>query len=846
MNIVMIAEKPSVARTYVEALDLASPKKEEGYYEGKSKWDGNYYYVTWSRGHLVTMSYPQVYDPKYEKWNFADLPFLPSKYKYEVIKENGAAKQFKVVKSLYHKADIDQIIYAGDSGREGLYIQCLIRDLAGNNGHVTEKVLWIDSQTTAEIRKGLNELKPLSSYNAYKDAGYMRAIEDFAFGINYSRMFTLKFGREFNQTIGNTDKPKSISIGRVMTCVLAMVVEREREIKNFVPTSFYKVFANCSNGSIEFSADWLIDSESKYYDSPDLYNNKGFLKLDKANDFIAELSQNPTLVVDKVEDKTERKKAPLLYNLAELQNECSKRFKIDPNKTLEVVQKLYEAKLTTYPRTDARYLSTAICVEIEDNLKGLQKMGYNKQFVDQILSSGAYKGLEKTGYCDDSKITDHYAIFPTGGGDASGLDDLELNIYQMIVDRFICIFLPQAEYNVSTAILKAHNGERFKISEKVLVEKGYLEVLQGKVEEDEELGDEKLSDFIKKGDSYSGEFLSDEGKTTPPKRYTSGSMILAMENAGNLIEDEELRAQIKGSGIGTSATRAAILEKLVKIEHIKINKKTQVITPGAIGEAVYDIVKRVIPEFLSPKMTASWEKGLSQIEDGKTTREYYQQILDAEIRKTYDKLKDIVTQEGSDYAPFESVDLGVKCPFCDGTFVTARKGVKCSNYKYKDDNACKVYISRNMSKDELETLVANGTAGPFEFTKSDKSGTFSAFLKVDNEAKSIVYDFPDSNGKNSDFKSEDTGLKCPFCGKEVVTTPKGYKCKGYRYNDKKACGFCLSELGGVKFGFDHVKELIEYGSIGPFEFTKKSGAGTYNAKMVLDKKTKGTKLDFSG
>lgn len=742
MNIVMIAEKPSVARTYADALDLENPQKREGYIEGKSKWDGNYYFVTWSVGHLVTLSYPEKYDPKYKNWNFDDLPFLPEKYKYEVIKES--AKQFKVVKELYHRPEIDSIILAGDSGREGILIQTYIKMLAGTNGHATEKVLWIDSQTKEEIRNGLLKMKPFSAYSRLIDAGFMRAIEDYAFGLNYSRMLTCKFGSAFNKKI-KSEKWKSINIGRVMTCVLGMIVSREREIKSFKATPFYKIFANCGNGKFEFSVDWMIDKESGYYDSPLLYDNKGFLRYSDAEKFIDELSKDPHLIVDKLEDKVEKKKAPLLYNLAELQNECSKRFKIGPDETLKIAQKLYEGKLTTYPRTDARYLSTAICKEINVNLLGLKKMGYNQKFIEQILNFGMYSGIENTNYCNDSKITDHYAIIPTGQGDPSSLSELELNVYHMIVDRFICIFLPQAEYNISTAILKAHNDERFKITEKSLAKVGFLEVLKGKFEENDESDGVKLSDYLKKGDTFDAEFLSEDGKTSPPKRYTSGSIILAMENAGNLIEDEDLRAQIKGSGIGTSATRAGILEKLVKIGYICINKKTQIITPHSDGEAIYDLVNATIPSFLSPKMTASWEKGLSQIEEGLTTKAQYQQTLEKEIRKTYEKLKAIPVKE-EPREKFTSEKTGLKCPLCGNPVVTARNGFRCQGYR--KEGGCSFYMSGfggvEITQDMIKALTSTGHTESYSFMKKSGSGFYHASFVVDKEQNKVILDFNNS------------------------------------------------------------------------------------------------------
>lgn len=748
MNIVMYAEKPSVARSYADALDLESPQKKDGFIEGRSKWDGNYYYVTWALGHLVTLSYPEKYDPKYKNWNFDDLPFLPEKYKYEVIKESS--KQFKVMKALLNKDDIDCIVYGPDPAREGILIASYIRMVAGANGHATEKVLWIDSQTKEEIRNGLLRLKPLSAYAKLIEAGYMRAIEDYAFGLNYSRMLSCKFGKSFNDKI-RSQKWKPINVGRVMTCVLGMVVKREREIKNFKPTSFSKVFANCSNGTYEFSADWIIDKESKYYDSPLLYDNKGFLNESDADKFLDELSADPKLIVSSVEDKIEKKAPPLLYNLAELQSACSKSLKISPNDTLQIAQNLYERKLTTYPRTDARYLSTAICKEIDKNLSGLKGMGYNTKYIEQILNFGMYSGIENTKYCNDSKISDHYAIIPTGQGDTTGLSELELAVYQMIVDRFICIFLPQAEFNTSTVILKAHNNERFKISEKSMTKIGFLEVLKGKTEETDECDGVRLSQFILKGDEYDAEFFTEDGKTTPPKRYTSGSMILAMENAGNLIEDEELRAQIKGSGIGTSATRAGILEKLVKIGYLCINKKTQIITPHTDGEAIFDIVNSTIPNFLSPEMTASWEKGLSYIEQGRSSREEYRRLMENDIRRVYEKLKAIPSEESAPKPQFTSENTELTCPICGRPVVTTRYGYKCQDNK--KGSGCSFFVSEiggvKITPDMIQLLATKGRTGTYTFTKKSGKGSYKAALAVDRNEKKIILDFENKYTKIS-------------------------------------------------------------------------------------------------
>lgn len=629
MRIVMTAEKPSVARAYADALDLENKKSGDGKITGHSNWDGNDYTITWSIGHLVTLSYPEKYDAKYKKWDFNDLPFLPDQYKYELIPDGK--KQFQVIKSLYNDPATDRIILAGDSGREGLYIQALILMMSGDNKRADKIVLWIDSQTKEEIRRGLKEAKPLSAYENLRNAGYMRAIEDYSFGLNYSRMLTCKFGREFNNMV-HGDKWKAIAVGRVMTCVLGMTVDREREIKNFVPMSFYKILG--SNDDIRSA--WLIDKDSAYAESADIYDNKGFKNRAKAEDFLLQLNKNKTLKVSDISEKTEKKKAPLLYNLAELQAECSKRFKISPDQTLSVAQKLYESQLITYPRTDARVLSTAVCKEIKGNLNGLMRVTkHNAGYVNRILTMDLHTGLEKTVYCDDTKITDHYAMIPTGKGNPSGLSEIEEAIYFMIVDRFLCIFFPQAEYSISTITLVHPCGERFRASEKNLVKAGFLEIL-GTETVDTAKG--KFSSRFKKGDVLSVNFTIEDGKTTPPPRYTSGSMILAMENAGKLIENEELRAQIKTCGIGTSATRAGILKKLVANGYLNLNKKTQVLTPHADGEAVYDIVKKTVAGFLSPETTASWEKGLSMIENGDISSDMFRKKMETEIVKTYKRI----------------------------------------------------------------------------------------------------------------------------------------------------------------------------------------------------------------
>lgn len=629
----MISEKPSVAMEYVKALQLSNSKRNDGYIEGHSSWDNNDYVVTWAVGHLITLSYPEKYDEKYKKWNLKDLPFLPTEYKYECI--SSVSKQFKVVKSLYNRPDIDGILLAGDSGLEGYYIQSLIIEAAGFNKNAWVKVVWIDSQTQDEIRRGIREAKPTSDpfYIHLKEEGYARAIEDYSMGINFSRALSCKYGKDFNAKI-KSEKYKPISVGRVMTCVLGMIVERERAIAAFKPTDFWKINAQMG----EYTAEYKAVEGVKMYNSPLLHQNSGFLSEQYADKFLEVLNKDKKLTVENVEEKTEKQLAPLLFNLAELQSECSKKFKITPDQTLKVAQSLYEKKLTTYPRTDARVLTTAISKEISKNLNGLLKGNYRADIINTILSNKWYEGLSNTKYVDDKKVTDHYAIIPTGITEAESLSDLELKVYHLIIDRFLAIFYPAAEFKKASITYIHSIGEKFFINGKRMIQKGYLEVY-GEVKED------SLAPAVKKGDTVPCSFEKKKSQTTPPKHFTSSSLILAMENAGNYIEEddeaklEELKAQMKGTGIGTSATRAEIIKKLVDLEYIGLERKTQVYSRTKVGEEVYNIVKNTIPSLLNPKMTASWQLGLKQIENGKITKQDFLNKLYAFIKEKVELCK---------------------------------------------------------------------------------------------------------------------------------------------------------------------------------------------------------------
>lgn len=626
---VYIAEKPSVAQEFAKALKL-NTRRKDGYLEGEDA------IVTWCVGHLVTMSYPEEYDPKLKRWSLDTLPFIPKEFKYEVIP--AVAKQFKIVKELLTREDVDTIYVCTDSGREGEYIYRLVEQKAQVKGKVRKRV-WIDSQTEEEILRGIREAKDLSEYDNLSASAYLRAKEDYLMGINFSRLLTLKYGNSISNYLHT--KYAVLSVGRVMTCVLGMVVRREREIREFVKTPFYRVLNTVDIQGQTFEGEWRAVKGSKYFESFDLYKENGFKERKKAEELVEYLKEPAPVMcrISSVEKKKEKKNPPLLYNLAELQNECSKRFKISPDETLRIVQELYEKKLVTYPRTDARVLSTAVAKEISKNLNGLSKYEMAAPYLQDIVGFGSHKSLEKTRYVNDKQITDHYAIIPTGQGLSAlrGITATARQVYDAVVRRFLSIFYPPAVYQ-KVSITTQTKEECFFSSFKVLAEEGYLKVVgvpNAKKEGDEDTEQNADTSFfhllngLKKGMELPVKALEiKEGETSPPKRYNSGSIILAMENAGQLIEDEELRAQMKGSGIGTSATRAEILKKLIHIKYLALNKKTQIITPALQGEMVFDVVENSIKSLLNPELTASWEKGLNYVADGQITPEEYMKKLD--------------------------------------------------------------------------------------------------------------------------------------------------------------------------------------------------------------------------
>lgn len=661
---IFIAEKPSVAREFAKALKL-NAKQMDGYLEAQNT------IITWCVGHLVTMSYPDAYDERLKRWSLQTVPFIPDKFKYQVI--DNVKKQFGIVSGLLNRDDVDTIYVCTDSGREGEYIYRLVEQEANVSGKIRKRV-WIDSQTEEEILRGIKEAKDLSEYDNLSASAYLRAKEDYLMGINFSRVLTLKYGQNIKDYL-QIDKGV-VSVGRVMTCVLGMVVNREREIRDFVKTPFYRVLAGLKLNENNFQAEWKAVEGSKYFASPLLYKENGFKERKSAETLITEvLGTSLAMTIESVEKKTEKKNPPLLYNLAEIQNDCSKLFKISPDETLRIIQELYEKKMVTYPRTDARVLSTAVAKEIHKNISGLRQYPLVAQAATDIIAGGSYKNIAKSRYVNDKQITDHYAIIPTGQGlnNLNSMHPTSAKVYEIIVRRFLSIFLPPAKYqkvSLTASLPNEEKKESFFANFKVLTESGYLDMMQysfskkkddaGKndaketTEKDAKQGSEAGDNAsgeqefkcdaaflttlskLKKGMQIPvGEFVIKEGETSPPKRYTSGSLILAMENAGQLIEDEELRAQIKGQGIGTSATRAEILKKLVANNYLALAKKTQVITPTLLGEVIYEVVDASIKPLLDPKLTASWEKGLSLVADGSITEdEYMKKLSDFVIRRT--------------------------------------------------------------------------------------------------------------------------------------------------------------------------------------------------------------------
>ena len=847
----IITEKPSVAQEFAKILKVSG--RQNGYLENES------YVITWCVGHLVEMVYPEEYDSKYKKWKLEDLPFLPKDYKYGVIK--SVSGQYDVVHKMLHREDIDTVYWAGDAGKEGQTIEENIRNFGGVREGMQELRVWIDSQTEEEILRGIKEAKPMREYANLGKSGIMRTIEDYAMGINFSRAMSVKYGNLLNDAAG-TKSYTAIAVGRVMTCVLGMVVIREREIRNFIETPFYRIVGKFTDAEIE--AEWKTTEESAYYASPLLYKENGFAKEEDAKAFLESLAGKEARV-SSVEKGISKKKAPLLFNLAELQAECAKRFKISPDETLQIAQDLYEKKLTTYPRTDARVLSSAVAKEISKNVSRLKGYEPVSQFVNAIMQSGTYRSIGRSAYTDDSKITDHYAIIPTGQlTELNSVNGLHRQVYDLIVRRFLSIFYPPAEYQTVKFIAKIEK-ESFFAGGKILKSPGYLCVL-GKeaAEEKDEDGGEKEEGTNAKMLLAMIEKLSEndvvpvkgmdikEGKTSPPKRYTSGSMVLAMENAGQLIEDEELRAQIKGSGIGTSATRAEIIKKLVRVGYLNLNRKSQVLTPTMLGEMIFETVSMTVPELLNPKMTASWEKGLDGITRGTVDMGEYRAKLEDFIRREtlsmaqtdrkqelIKRIQPLTGRESRGAAARKK--LGIKCPLCDGEVETTPFGYGCSNYR---TNGCKFSIGtiagRDLTEEEVTKLLTEGKTEILNGFVSKLKKKFSADLiykKDENGIPSIQFDF---SGNVPDVLE---GVACPVCGESIEIMPYGYTCRRHRENPE-ACYFSIGKIAEKQLSKQDVTELIKNGHTQTLRGFKSKNGKKFDAVLTLTEEDGRKKLKF--
>lgn len=888
----IITEKPSVAQEFARILGVSG--RNDGYIENGD------YVITWCVGHLVEMVYPEEYDERYKRWRLEDLPFLPEEYKYNVIP--SVSRQYDVVHRMLHREDIGIVYWAGDAGKEGQTIEENIRKFGGVRQGMEERRVWIDSQTEEEILRGLKEARPMSDYDNLAKSGIMRTIEDYAMGINFSRAMSVKYGKLLNDAAG-TESYTAIAVGRVMTCVLGMVVLREREIRNFTETPFYRVAggflpqgtdaehlmvtAGRSMGEhgrndssakdpadarpeqekafLGIEAEWKAVSGSNYYESPLLYKENGFRKCEHAEQLICELAGKKA-VIRSIETGISRKKAPLLFNLAELQAECSKRFKISPDETLQAAQDLYERKLTTYPRTDARVLSTAVAKEISKNISRLKGYQPTERFVERIMREAGYRDIAKSLYTDDSKITDHYAIIPTGQlSELKSLTDLQRLVFDLIVRRFLSIFYPPAEYQTVKLSIQVEQEQLFA-SAKELKSPGYL-MVAGKPGGEEEKGDTKkesrglfaMADRLHKGDELLVEgYAVREGKTSPPKRYTSGSMVLAMENAGQLIEDEELRAQIKGSGIGTSATRAEIIKKLIRIHYLNLNKRTQILTPERLGEMIFEVVSMTVPALLNPKMTASWEKGLDGITRGTVIMEDYRGKLEDFIRKETVAMieQDLSGQVAASIRPFvgkngrgiaAKKNLGIPCPVCGGDIETTPFGYGCSNYK-KDGTGCRFSIGSvaglQLEEEEVKELLTEGRTKVLSgFTsKSRKKFKAALVLEKDEDGKPVInFDF--SQNKPEVLE----GVKCPVCGSDMEITSFGYSCTKRR-EEPEGCSFSIGKIAGRSLGVDDAAELLNTGRTQLIKGFTSKNKKKFSACLVLETGEDGKKnvsFDFS-
>lgn len=842
----LITEKPSVAQEFARVLHVSG--KQEGKIENEE------WVITWCVGHLVRLSYPEMYDSSLKEWRLDSLPFLPDHYLYEVIPET--AKQYKIVNNCLHRGDVDTVYWAGDSGREGQLIEELIRLYGGVREGIREKRIWIDSQTEEAILNGIRDAKAMSSYQGIANAGIMRGIEDYAMGINFSRALSLRYGGFAAQASGDPRK-RVIAVGRVMSCVLAMIVEREREIEGFKETFYYRIRGLFDTPGGVFETNWKESETSRYYHSPELYNRMGFKDIHTAESFVSELKNLYDFgeVKELIHEDTQ-KSAPLLFNLAELQSECTKRFHISPSETLSIAQSLYEKKLTTYPRTDARVLSSSVASVIDKNICGLSEVPELREAVSEIAANGTHSSIITSKYTNDDKISDHYAIIPTGQVSAlATINNLEREVFLLICRRFLAIFYDPALYDKVSVKIGIGN-EEFSLTRKILKRVGFYKILG--LPDENKIDNEALLS-LKSGMTLAiKDICIQESKTSPPSRYTSGSMILAMENAGQLIEDEELREQIKGCGIGTSATRSNIIDKLVRNSYILQNSKTQILTPSNTGEVVYEIVKATVPEFLVPETTAGWERELADIEHGFVDRTEYQRKIENFIRE---KIESIIREDRN--LELEEITrpfrrgvkqvilrhpLGVRCPKCGGTVISSQYGFSCENNKKdKTISTCDFYIGSIcgvlLSDEQARELMVKKKTGPVDGLKG-KTGKFRAYICMDvgtDKTITIRFEFPEAEPLEN--------VKCPKCGGRVLDNHgKGYVCEyNSRDDERRSCDFYIWKFGGKSIPKGQVVKLLSNGITDVMEGFKstKNPDKTFAASLVWDKEEQRVKYKMT-
>ena len=631
--IVCVAEKPSVGRDIARVLGANT--QHDGFMEG------NGYCVTWTFGHLCALLDPHEYNEQWKGWNLSSLPMVPLRFGIKVSEDKGVQKQFNTIKNLIARAD--EVINCGDAGQEGELIQRWVYQKAGCK--VPVKRLWISSLTEEAIREGFQKLKDQSEYQRLYEAGMMRAIGDWLLGMNATRAYTLRFAK------GVGKDRQVLSIGRVQTPTLALIVKRQHEIENFVPRTYWELKTIYRDTT--FSAQLPVEED-----------DYAITSLEKGQAWIDSIKDLP-LEITSVEKKKGVEYAPRLFDLTSLQVECNKKFGLSADDTLKIIQSLYEKHVTTYPRVDTTYLSDDIYPKVPATLQGIKD--YFPQVTPLLpLQADGKKGAgslpKSKKVFDNKKVTDHHAIIPTGQR-PDNLSELERKVYNLVALRFIAAFYPDCEVSNTTVLAKAGDVD-FKVTGRQILKMGWREVFAKEKQEDESQEEQKSLPAFVKGESGPHEPQLQEKTTTPPKYYTEATLLRAMETAGKTVEDEELRDAMKENGIGRPSTRAAIIEKLFQRKYIVREKKNIHATPLGIN-----LIQTIISPLLkSAELTGLWEKKLREIERGTFTA---QQFLDELKQMTSEVVRDVKADKA-----------GMRCPVCGkGTIIRGKTRYGCSRWR---------------------------------------------------------------------------------------------------------------------------------------------------------------------